>query len=87
MPLPWSWISQERATLSNCKVGGWSYLLLVWHPRSQIYFNPILLAMYIENLSHRKCWFKLFVTFDLANHTTTSLLNNLLPKERDYIQA
>ena len=45
-----------------------------------------LLAIYIENLCHRRCWVRLFVVFDPITCTSTSILHNLLPEERAYIQ-
>jgi hypothetical protein len=42
--------------------------------------------MYIENLSHRECWIRLYVTFDSSTHTTSSLLLHLLPSEREFIE-
>lgn len=42
--------------------------------------------MYIENLCHRDCWFRLFVVFDPIRCTSASVLHNLIPKERAFIQ-
>ena len=45
------------------------------------------LAIYIENLCHRQCWVRLFVVFDPATCTSTSILHNLLSEERAYIRG
>jgi hypothetical protein len=41
--------------------------------------------MYIENLCHRDCWFRLFIVFDPTHCTSTAVLHNLLFEEREYI--
>ena len=46
-----------------------------------------VLAMYIETFSHREYWVRLYVTFDPVKHVATSLLLNLLPQERNFIQS
>jgi hypothetical protein len=43
-------------------------------------------AIYMENLSHREYWIRLFVVFDAETRTTTSLLLHLLPRERNVIE-
>jgi hypothetical protein len=46
-----------------------------------------VLAMYIETFRHWVCWVRLYVTFDPVTRTSTSLLLNLLPPERIFIQS
>ena len=41
----------------------------------------------MENLSHRECWFRLFVSFDASKRTSTTLLHGLLPRERKVIES
>jgi hypothetical protein len=49
------------------------------------YLNFI--ALYIETFCHREHWVRLYVTFDIARQASTSLLLNLLPRERNFIQS
>jgi hypothetical protein len=53
---------------------------------TQIFVHTVL-AMYIETFSHWIYWVRLYVTFDPVTHTSTSLLLNLLPRERIFIQS
>jgi hypothetical protein len=69
----------QVARILDRKITGKYYLALLHSS------NSPLAALYIETGSYRDNWFKVFVSFDCSNQSTTVMLHNLLAEELEFI--